>query len=587
MRLRKILAAWVVAIAAGGCVTAELKLNLEKGWVLKAGDEAAWADPEFDDGDWTPVEVGVPWEKAGFPDLDGYAWYRVRVVIPARWEESRAVRDYGSVVLDLGAIDDVDETFFNGKKVGSMGSLPPKYKNAWDKPRTYFIPAGQVKWGGENVIAVRVYDGQGDGGMYPGPVRLRTPSQRDTIDLRFYPESENGVYPAGEKIRVTVKLENRSRVDVAGTLECVWKTDRTRDDTVLNREAGEIVVEGHGIVSRTFEYLPEAPGAYPVHVYLKIKGIKDLHEYLVPGYDMARIEGVSAKPDDFDEFWKARINELAKVDPEYEVESRPDKSTEEADVYLVTMRSYRGVRVSAWYTVPKGAGPHPALLGVAGYGGGMRPGAWYENVATLALDIRGQGISRADVDPKGKEYMYVGLTGDPTDYVYVGAYLDCIRAVDFLCTRPEVDPKRIAVQGGSQGGGLSLVTAALDSRIVACAADVPFLCSWPEYAETAWWALDNFVKLLKKRKDLTREKLMRILSYIDAANFAGRVKCPVIVSMGLRDSTCPPRTIMAAYNRIRSEKSIYYYPYGGHGGGGSAHSDIRKKWLMTQFGEKN
>jgi len=93
MRLRKILAAWVVAIAAGGCVTAELKLNLEKGWVLKAGDEAAWADPEFDDGDWTPVEVGVPWEKAGFPDLDGYAWYRVRVVIPARWEESRAVRD--------------------------------------------------------------------------------------------------------------------------------------------------------------------------------------------------------------------------------------------------------------------------------------------------------------------------------------------------------------------------------------------------------------------------------------------------------------------------------------------------------------
>ena len=270
---------------------------------------------------------------------------------------------------------------------------------------------------------------------------------------------------------------------------------------------------------------------------------------------------------------------MAAVKPEYSVERRPDKSSSKVDTFLIGMKSYGGVRIRGWLTVPKGKGPWPGLVSVAGYGGTMWPATERENMVVMALNIRGHGNSIEDVNPGDGEYMYLGLTGNPADYIYVGAYLDCVRAVDFLSSRPEVDPGRIAIEGGSQGGGLSLATAALSPKVAACVADVPWLCDWPDFATTTTWALENFPKLLKDRKDLSHAKLLRILSYVDVMNLAGRIRCPVKVSMGLVDDVCPPRTIMSAYNRIRAPKTVHYYPCGGHEGGDATHWVIREKWL--------
>lgn len=116
----------------------------------------AWKNPGFDDSGWQSEEV--PSSPAA--DFDGIFWYRRTVTIPAEWAGKE-------LTLSLGAIDDCDETFFNGEKVGATGTSTPNY---WSVPRVYKIPGKLVK-AGANTIAVRVADMYSNGGM-AGPEPL-------------------------------------------------------------------------------------------------------------------------------------------------------------------------------------------------------------------------------------------------------------------------------------------------------------------------------------------------------------------------------------------------------------------------------
>jgi len=567
--------------------TAEPRLDLSQGWRFSPGDDPARSATAFDDSSWKPIAVGIPWEKAGYPGLDGFGWYRLRVTIPAKWKASPAIRDSSLLVLELGPVDDADETWFNGTKVGATGRMPPDYETAWDQPRAYRVPASIVKWGAENVIAVRVYDGQNEGGIYPGPVALRAATERDMVRASFEPAARDGIFPPMGRLEAKLVLENGSPRKIAGTLDCVWTDDLAAKPRVLSRKSEKVVIPEGGSISRSFTYKPVKPGFYPVTATLRLPEKQEIKAQLVLGYDPGKVEGPPAREKDFDSFWEARLGDLAAVDPGYTIEPKPELSTAKVDTYLVSMKSYGGVRIKGWLTIPKGKGPWPGLLSVAGYGGTMEPATGVDRAVVLALDIRGHGRSIEDINPGDGEYMYIGITGKPENYIYVGAYLDCVRGVDYLCTRSEVDKTRIGVEGGSQGGGLSLSTAGLDPRITACTADVPWLSDWPDYAVTAPWAVENFPKLLKENKGLTRARVMKVLSYIDAMNMAPRIKCPVMVSMGLVDDTCPPRTVISTYNRIRSPKTIRYYPHGGHEGGGSVHDEIRRRWLAEKLGVGN
>ena len=132
-----------------------------------ASDERAFAQTPFDDSGWESIDLPRAWEKAGSPAYDGVAWFRQRVTIPANWARNE-------LVLELGAIDDQDVTFFDGHRVGSIGY---ETENHYRTPRKYRVAAEHVR-GGEVVIAVRVFDGGGDGGL-TGPaeaMRLRRAS---------------------------------------------------------------------------------------------------------------------------------------------------------------------------------------------------------------------------------------------------------------------------------------------------------------------------------------------------------------------------------------------------------------------------
>ena len=95
---------------------------------------------------------------------DGYAWYRCFVKVPADWKGD-------ALSLSLGRIDDCDETYFNGHRIGGMGSLKP-YRTASGIDRRYVVAPARVNYGGYNLIAVRVWDGGGAGGISAGPLLL-------------------------------------------------------------------------------------------------------------------------------------------------------------------------------------------------------------------------------------------------------------------------------------------------------------------------------------------------------------------------------------------------------------------------------
>jgi cephalosporin-C deacetylase len=400
----------------------------------------------------------------------------------------------------------------------------------------------------------------------------------DLVDIQFELKNSNGIYFSPGPLPLTINLENRSETEVKLDITFELVNDRVDSVRVLESIKETVHVKGQGKMSKTIEFAPPGPGFY--HMVCTLNN--SVKKTMVLGYDPERIVSPSTREADFDEFWKKRKQALAGITPEFKM-TKNDRSTDRVDVYLVEMQSYGQVKVRGWYTVPKTQGPHPAILSVPGYTSTLWPYVKRTNVATFALNPRGHGNSKDDVDPRGEEYMFIGFdAAHPEAYIYAGAYMDCLRAVDFLVSRPEIDASRIGVEGGSQGGGLSFATAALDSRIMFCASDIPWLGDWVAYLETAQWAHDHYPKLMAVNPGLTFSGINRVLSYFDTLNMARWIQCPVLMSVGLQDDVCPPRISFTPYNAVQSQKEYRVYPFSGHGVW-KEHGKLKDAWMAKQL----
>jgi beta-galactosidase len=129
-------------------------------WKFSKGDNILWQNPNFNDASWQKVILPSTWEKhSNYTPDNVYGWYRREISIPVDLQGK-------DIVINVGKIDDADETFFNGVKVGGMGTFPPSYTTAYDMLRYYKVPHEIVHYGTKNSIAVRVFDGIMGGGMY-------------------------------------------------------------------------------------------------------------------------------------------------------------------------------------------------------------------------------------------------------------------------------------------------------------------------------------------------------------------------------------------------------------------------------------
>ncbi len=151
-------------------------INLQRNWKFSIGDNKEWASSKFNDSQWEKIYVPSSWENEGFNGYNGYAWYRITFDMP---------RGYygGTLYLSLGRIDDVDETYFNGKLIGRSGSFPPDYQTTYYAFRRYPIPEEYINISGDNVIAVRVYDSELEGGIVEGDIGIYAPTNTLIPDL--------------------------------------------------------------------------------------------------------------------------------------------------------------------------------------------------------------------------------------------------------------------------------------------------------------------------------------------------------------------------------------------------------------------
>ena len=146
------------------------QFSLSGTWKFRTGDMPAWSEPGFDDRNWADMFVPSLWEGQGFKDYDGFAWYRMHFQVPRDLQDRQ-------LILLLGLIDDLDETYLNGERIGRTGRMydNPKrihFDNEYRELRAYTVPTHLLREKGDNVIAVRVYDGYKDGGIYAGPIGL-------------------------------------------------------------------------------------------------------------------------------------------------------------------------------------------------------------------------------------------------------------------------------------------------------------------------------------------------------------------------------------------------------------------------------
>jgi len=294
----------------------------------------------------------------------------------------------------------------------------------------------------------------------------------------------------------------------------------------------------------------------------------------LPLEELYKYQGRNPRPADFDAYWDAAIAEMRNTDPR--VEMIPSAfQTPFAECFDLYFTGVRGARVYAKYLRPKKAPktPHPAICMFHGYSGSS--GEWTDKLpyvalgfSVAALDVRGQGGLSEDVGGvKGntlRGHIIRGLDDEPDELMYRQIFLDTAQLAGIVMGMPEVDENRVGATGMSQGGGLTLACAALEPRIKRAAPVCPFLCDYQrvweiDLAVNAYEELKQYFRSFDPQHLREKETFTR-LGYIDCQHLAPRIKGEVMMAVGLMDQICPPSSQFAAYNKIRSPKSLRIYP---------------------------
>lgn len=290
-------------------------------------------------------------------------------------------------------------------------------------------------------------------------------------------------------------------------------------------------------------------------------------------FDPESIEPTQVNPDDFDEFWEESKAELAKIPLAPEVTLLPEECTPEVNVYHVSIQTWgsdgRPTRVYGMLTEPKAPGSYP--LGLRVPGAGVRSYSGQKSLSAKGMIILEIGIHGIPVNLTERLYeelrrgaldYYPSFNLDNRDdYYYRRVYLACVRANDFLVSREQWDGETLVVFGGSQGGQLSIVTAALDPRVTGLVSDYPAYCDVTGYLHGR---AGGWPHLLRNERHQTPAKI-KTTGYYDTVNFARRLEVPGSYGWGYNDETCPVTSLYAAYNTITAPKSLVLDLEMGHG----------------------
>lgn len=318
------------------------------------------------------------------------------------------------------------------------------------------------------------------------------------------------------------------------------------------------------------------PGFRDLRLKAKI-GDRKFDHHVKVGFSAEKIEPYTKMPKDFDLFWETNKAELAKFPLKYEMTPVEKYTTDRVNTYLVKLYiTPQKQAVYGYLMIPAGAAPGscPAVL--------CPPGAGIKTIKNIddqmeyaengfirfATEIHGlnpemteEQFGEITRSFNGRENGYLSNNLDNRDNYYMKrVYLSLIRSVDFLSQLPEWDGRNMAIQGGSQGGALSIVGAALDPRITLCVANHPALADMARFRLNE---ADGYPHFSRINGSDTDDKVAT-MAYYDVVNFARRLNVPLYMTWGYNDNTCPPTTSYAVWNVVTSPKEALLTPINEH-----------------------
>jgi cephalosporin-C deacetylase len=315
----------------------------------------------------------------------------------------------------------------------------------------------------------------------------------------------------------------------------------------------------------------------------------------LPLEELQKFKPERGEPADFDAFWQQTLSEASQfpLNPQF---VPVDMGLKLLDVFDVTYAGYAGQAVKGWFILPHDrSGKLPCVVEYIGYGGGRGsplnwltwPAAGY---AIFVMDTRGQGSTwqpghTPDPEPEGSNPHHPGFMTrgvlNPKAYYYRRVFTDAVRALEAAASHPAVDAERLAVTGGSQGGGITLAAAGLSPWVKVAMPDVPFLCAYRRATRLIdnlpYGEITNYCKVHRDKV----EQVFQTLSYFDGMSFAARANANALFSVGLMDTICPPSTVFAAYNHYLGPKQIKVYEYNNHEGGATFQAEAKLDFLRA------
>lgn len=288
------------------------------------------------------------------------------------------------------------------------------------------------------------------------------------------------------------------------------------------------------------------------------------------GFEPEKIKPTVTCPEDFDFFWEQTKEQQAKGTLNPVMKLLPERCSSEVNVYHVSFNNdFYGYesKIYGILCIPKKPGKYPAVLKLPGAGVSSYYGE--PEIAKRGVIVLEIGIHGIPVNLNGNIYtdLYMGpLKGyhsfnldDKERYYYNRVYMNCVRSIDFIYSLSEFNGN-LGTFGGSQGGALSIVTAALDNRVKGLVAFYPALCDMTGYL---YGRAGGWPHFLREQKNCTPQRINTV-GYYDVVNFARRIEIPGFYTFGYNDMICPPTSVFSAYNVIKAPKTLLIKEDTGH-----------------------